>query len=57
MMEMKTYFLAKPLCRLLENTLLTIGSLILKKSLSSSGPKIRDSLYVSVTEHKKRAII
>lgn len=41
--------LAKPLCRLFEKTLLTIGSLTLYRRCLSSGANTSDSLYLSVT--------
>ena len=46
-----TDLLAKPRCRLLEKTLLTMGSLMLYSKRLSSGLNTRDSLYSSVTEH------
>jgi hypothetical protein len=46
------HFLANPLGRILENTLLTMGSRILKNSRLSSGLNTRDWLYSSVTEQE-----
>ena len=43
------HFLANPLGRMLEKTLLTMGSRMLKNSLWSSGLNTRDWLYSSVT--------
>lgn len=46
-----TDFVAKPLCRLLEKTLFTMGSLMLQNKRLSSGLNTRDLLYSSVTDH------